>query len=204
VRIGWFVAAVAPPLVAFWQHLAAGHPVVAGAALCAYEGPLGIGGAGATRWRDRLVNGIDNALGRRFSRFDRRYREFVSGSLRYIDVKGLATIGFYTPELDEVFVDVRMAPSPPSDVPASVFADDGPSSFARRMLSDFLGGQRPAVIAIIGGPVSASRNLDPAVIAANVVHPVRGIALPNTLSGKSCVLTSTGSPSSRQIRLGFL
>ncbi len=72
VRIGWFVAAVAPPLVAFWQHLAAGHPVVAGAALCAYEGPLGIGGAGATRWRDRLVNGIDNALGRRFSRFDRR------------------------------------------------------------------------------------------------------------------------------------
>jgi len=70
--------------------------VVAGAALCAYEGPLGIGGAGATRWRDRLVNGIDNALGRRFSRFDRRYREFVSGSLRYIDVKGLATIGFYS------------------------------------------------------------------------------------------------------------
>jgi len=44
VRIGWFVAAVAPPLVAFWQHLAAGHPVVAGAALCAYEGGVG-------RWR---------------------------------------------------------------------------------------------------------------------------------------------------------
>jgi hypothetical protein len=151
-RIGWFVAAVAPPLVGFWQHLAAGHPVVAGAALVAYEGVLGVGGAIVTRWRDRLVDRVDNALGRRFSSFDRRYREFVSGSLRYIDVKGLATIGFYTPELDEVFVDVRVAPSPPSDVSASVLADEPANGFARRMLSDFLDGPGPSVIAIIGGP----------------------------------------------------
>jgi hypothetical protein len=151
-RIGWFVAAVAPPLVGFWQHIAAGHPVVAGVAVVVYEGVLGVGGAVATRWRDRLVDRVDNALGRRFSSFDRRYREFVSGSLRYIDVKGLATIGFYTPELDEVFVDVRVAPSPPSDVSASVLSDEPANGFARRMLSDFLDGPQPSVIAIIGGP----------------------------------------------------
>ncbi|HEX4705954.1 MAG TPA: NACHT domain-containing protein [Pseudonocardiaceae bacterium] len=155
-RIGWLLAAVAPPLVAFWQHLAIGHPVITGALVIAYEGILAtvrnVGGKLVGRWQDRLVDRVDKALGRRFSSFDRRYREFVAGALRFIDIKGLATVGFYTPELDEVFVEVSVAPSPPIDISPSVLADEPSGGFNRGMLSDFLDGPRPAVIAIVGGP----------------------------------------------------
>ncbi|MGH3623926.1 MAG: hypothetical protein ACRDQ5_19405 [Sciscionella sp.] len=51
-----------------------------------------------------LENGASliQAVRRRVSRFDRRYHEFVLTSRRFIDLKGLATIGHATPELDEV------------------------------------------------------------------------------------------------------
>src|SRR5438270_13669580 len=84
-RIGWATAVVAPPLVALWRHLTAAHPVLAAVLFVLYEGALGvvgfagsIGGELVQRWRSRLVNWADQALGRRFSHFDRRYREFVS------------------------------------------------------------------------------------------------------------------------------
>src|SRR2546423_11613576 len=51
--------------------------------------------------RHRIVERLDQSLRRKVSRFDRRYREFVLSSLRFVDLKGLATVGFYTPELDD-------------------------------------------------------------------------------------------------------
>jgi hypothetical protein len=155
-RVGLIAAAVAPPIAAFWQHLAVDHPVLVGIALLCYEGVLAtsrnVGGPLLGRWRNRLVDRIDGALGCRFSSFDRRYREFVSGAVRYVDVKGLATIGFYTPELDEVFVDVRVTPSPPIDISPGVLSDEPTDSYGRHMLSDYLDRPEPAVIAVIGGP----------------------------------------------------
>jgi hypothetical protein len=44
-------------------------------------------------------------------------------SMRRIDTKGLATVGPYTPELDEVFVDVGLVPRAPHQVPGGVLAD---------------------------------------------------------------------------------
>ncbi len=102
------------------------------------------------RWRDRVVDHLDTALRRRISRFDRRYREFVCSGVRFIDLKGLATVGFYTPELDEVFVDVSVAYRAPHQVPDGVLTRLPADVTERRSLSAFLDGRQPAVLAVLG------------------------------------------------------
>lgn len=87
-----------------------------------------------------------------FSGFDRRYRDFVADGLRYIDLKGLATVGFYTPELDEVFVDLSLTPSPPHDVPPGVLSDAPTAGLHRHLLADFLDRPQSAVLVVVGGP----------------------------------------------------
>jgi hypothetical protein len=101
-------------------------------------------------WAGRFVRVVDRRF--RFSGFDRRYRDFVAGGLRYIDLKGLATVGFYTPELDEVFVDLSLTPSPPHDVPPGVLSDAPTASLHRHLLSDFLDRPEAAVLVVVGGP----------------------------------------------------
>lgn len=107
---------------------------------------------GETAERTGLFTWVDRRFGRRFSRFDRRYRDFVSSGLRFIDLKGLATVGFYTPELDEVYVDLSLTPSPPHDVPQGVVSDAPAPDLTRRTLSDFLDRPEPAVIAVVAAP----------------------------------------------------
>lgn len=123
--VGWLVAAIVPPsLVVWWgQHLVADNPVLAVALVIAYEALVGLvafagevlGGL-RERWLKRVIDRVDRALGRRVSRIDRRYRESLQAALRHIDLKGLATVGFYTPKLDEVFVDVSLAHRAPIQV----------------------------------------------------------------------------------------
>lgn len=118
----------------------------------------------------RRRGGLAGWLDRRFSHFDRRYREFVASGLRFIDLKGLATVGFYTPELDEVFVDISLTPSPPHDVPQGVLSDAPAAELTRRLLSDFLDRPEPAVIAIVGGPGMGKTSL--------LLHNVRQLCGP--------------------------
>jgi hypothetical protein len=103
----------------------------------------------AVRRRGGLISSLDRQFG--FSRFDRRYRDFVAGGLRYIDLKGLATVGFYTPELDEVFVDLSLMPSSPHDVPQGVLSG-APITGSVNSLSDFLDRPEPALLVVVGGP----------------------------------------------------
>jgi hypothetical protein len=163
--VGKFVlvlAGAAPAVVALWV----GHPVLSLVLLAAYTlvvGVLTVTGEIARelrgRWRARIVDRVDRWLVRRFSLFGRRYREFVLGSLRFIDLKGLATIGFHTPELDEVFVDVSLTFRPPQDVADSLLPDLRPTAADRHSLRDFLDRPRPVVLALVGAPGSGKTTL---------------------------------------------
>jgi hypothetical protein len=167
-RIGWVVAGIGPPFIAAgtWRHLVADHPVLAGVIFVGYEAALAvvafageIAGELRRRWRDRMVDHVDQALGRWTSQFGRRYRECVLATLRFIDQKGLATIGYYTPELDEVFVDVSLARRAPHLVPGDVLADMPAEVTERRSIWDFLDHPEGAVLAVVGAPGSGKTTL---------------------------------------------
>src|SRR6266542_229143 len=163
-RVGWLVAAVGPPSVVAGTSLGwvEGHPVAAIGLGLAYEAVLGVVGfagdvAGGLRgrWRDRLVDRVDEGLLRRLSHFGGRYREYLLSSLRFIDLKGLATIGYHTPELDEVFVDVSLALRAPHQVPGDPLADLPAGVTERASIWEFLDRSGPVVLAVIGAPGAA-------------------------------------------------
>ncbi len=78
--------------------------------------------------------------------------------MRFIDLKGLATVGPFTPELGDVFVDVNLARRAPQIVTEDLSerSEDLPS---RRAIGDFLGREKPAVLAVVGGPGSGKTTL---------------------------------------------
>ena len=96
-RIGWVVAASGPPVAVagLWRDLVMDHPVFAVVLFIVYEILVAavvfageIAGELRKRWLERILDRADRALGLWVSRFDRRYRDFVLGSLRFIDLKG--------------------------------------------------------------------------------------------------------------------
>lgn len=112
VRAGWVAVIIGPPAVAaaLLRHLVAAHFATAVVLGLVYEGVVGgsrfVGGVVgelATRWRERLVERIDLMLQQKVSGFGLRYREFVLADVRFIDQRDLSTVGYFTPELDEVF-----------------------------------------------------------------------------------------------------
>jgi hypothetical protein len=111
------------------------------------------------RWQERIVNHLDRALRQWISRFGQRYREFMLDSLRVIDLEGLATVGFYTPELDEVFVDVSLAPREPNQASGSLLAVLPVEVTDHHSLWDFLDRPQPVVLAVIGAPCSGKTTL---------------------------------------------
>ncbi len=96
---------------------------------------------------------------RSISQFDRDYRALVLAGLRFIDQKGLATVGPFTPELDDVYVDVSLAPRPPHLVNEELLPDLPTDVTERRALSEFLGQTRPVLLAVIGAPGSGKTTL---------------------------------------------
>ena len=176
-RIGWFVAASGPPIAVagVWRDLVVDHPVFAVVLFIVYELLVAavvfageIIGELRKRWRDRIVAIVDPALGRWVSRFDGRYREFVLGSLRFIDLKGLATVGYYTPELDEVFVDVSLAFRAPNQVSGGLLAELPAEVTDRHSLGDFLDRPQPVVLAVLGVPGSGKTQTSGISIKATV------------------------------------
>jgi predicted NACHT family NTPase len=164
--IAWLATVIAPPAVAggVWRQFVSVHVFAALAIGVAYEVTVAVVGFFAviardvsSRWQERLVERLDLALRRKFSGFEKEYREFLLGGLRFIDLKGLATIGPFTPELDEVFVDVSLVSRSPHLIQPGVLSElAGPG---RRALSEFLGHRQAAIIAVVGAPGSGKTTL---------------------------------------------
>lgn len=167
-RIGWVVAAASGPgavAIGAWLDLVSVHWVTAMAVL-AYEAVLmalasvwGIVGDLWKRWRERIVDYFDLALQRRFSRFGRSYRQWVLDNQRFIDQSVLAIVGPFTPELDEVFVDVSLAPCALNDLQEGILADLPVKVTDRHSISDLLDRPKAALIAVVGVPGSGKSTL---------------------------------------------
>ncbi|MES4901855.1 MULTISPECIES: NACHT domain-containing protein [unclassified Streptomyces] len=169
-RIGLAAASVGPPAVLgakFWSSAAA-HPVAALLLFLAYEAALAavafaakVYGKVADRWVDRAADAVDRRLKWRISRVERDYRAYVLRHHRFIDLKGLATRGDYTPGLEEVFVDVSLVPRPAHEASQEPLA--GPVLWplpggtdggvpVRRSIREFIGRPEGAALAVIGAP----------------------------------------------------
>jgi hypothetical protein len=164
--IAWLATVVAPPAVAggIWRQFVSGHVLLALVIGVAYEVTVATVGFFAvvargvsSRWQQRLVESLDLALLRKLSGFGKRYSEFLLVGLRFVDLKGLATIGPFTPELDEVFVDVSLISRSPHLIRSGVLSE--PTGPGRRALSEFIGRRQAAVIAVVGAPGSGKTTL---------------------------------------------
>ena len=166
--ITWLVAFVVPPAVAggLGQHFVARHSVWAVSIGVAYEALVAVGGFFvviardvSSRWQARFADRIDLFLQRKAPRFERRYREFVLSGLRFMDHKGLATVGPFTPELEAVFVNVTLVPRPPRQISPGILPEQADELAGHRALADFLGRRRPAGLAVVGSPGSGKTTL---------------------------------------------
>ena len=155
------LVALGVPLAAaaWWRDLVAGHPVVA--LLLASGWLLFLGtwtvvrratAEPAERRLKQAGNALDRAVGRRVSGYGRRYRHWVLDSRRYIDVKGLATAGDHTPQLDEVYVDVALTRRAPHQVSGDPLSDVPENATERYSIGKFLDRDEPVVLAIVGPP----------------------------------------------------
>ncbi|WP_019813623.1 NACHT domain-containing protein [Saccharomonospora saliphila] len=104
------------------------------------------------RWQERLTERIDTAVLRMTSRFDRHYREFVLNSVRFVDLKGLTTIGFHTPEIEEVFVDVTLTRRAASRVEEGLVAPLPARIERRHSLGELIAEPGGRILGIIGVP----------------------------------------------------
>lgn len=117
--VGWLTSAItASGLGAAFLAWVRDHPGVAIALAIASP----VVGELLRRNRSRIVDHLDQWMVGRLSRFGGHYRKYLLARLRSVDLKGLPTIGFHTPELDEVFVDVSLVFRAPHQVPANPLA----------------------------------------------------------------------------------
>jgi NACHT domain/Sulfatase-modifying factor enzyme 1 len=167
-RIGWLLAALSLPSVvaATGRHLVVRHPVLAVLLLLTYWTLLiAVRFAGTVWaklsdiWSDRVAEHVDQAWARRFSNFSQRYNSYVLGSVRFIDQRGLPTVGFYTPDLDDVFVHVSLVRRAPHQVPTDPLAPLPPDVRGRLSIDSLLDGAKPSVLAVTGAPGTGKTTL---------------------------------------------
>jgi hypothetical protein len=124
----------------------------------------------ANRRFEEIGNVLDRAFGLWISQYDRQYRRWVLDSRRFLESKGLATVGDFTPELDEVFVDVGLVPNAPHKIIPGILSDAQANSARRQSIWEFLPLRGdPVVLAVIGVPGSGKTTL--------LSHVARRVAL---------------------------
>ncbi|PPK69889.1 NACHT domain-containing protein [Actinokineospora auranticolor] len=89
--------------------------------------------------------------------FEFRYREFVLTTLRYIDLKGLQTLGHSGIGFDDGYIDVSVTVRAPQQVGTALVA--GVPTGDRHPFDNFLDGKRPRILAVLGGPGSGKTTL---------------------------------------------
>src|SRR5260370_29406076 len=113
------VAAQIPPLATFLVGLQGKITWTSFALFLLYEFVLFVGGViyqiwlrVQAPWVDRSSIYVDSAMQRLLSGYGRHYRHYFWYEHRDLDVKGLSTIGTWTLDLKEVFVDLRIESKP--------------------------------------------------------------------------------------------
>ncbi|WKX70243.1 NACHT domain-containing NTPase [Streptomyces sp. XD-27] len=169
-KVGLAAASVVPPALLgarFWPSVRE-HPVGALLLFLAYLVLLAAVGFCvkvytnvADRWVTRAADGVDRRLRWRISRFERDYRAYVLSHHRFIDLKGLATRGDFTPGLEEVFVDVSLVPTPTHTASQESLAGTVRAAGAavRQSIHDFLGTPDGTALAVIGAPGTGKTTL---------------------------------------------
>src|SRR5436309_2995175 len=108
-----------------------------------------------SRWVDRLTDWVDHSLQALFSRYHRRYLDWIFYRHRDFDVKGLTTQSTYNLELEQVFVDLTIQPPPPGGTPADPLRPFPKELTGRRSIWDYLtSDQFTDHLALIGAPGS--------------------------------------------------
>ncbi|WP_344614295.1 NACHT domain-containing protein [Dactylosporangium salmoneum] len=162
VIVGIPTAAVA----ASWRTFVSEHPKLAAALVLAWLLAIAVvalvrrvAAKPIDQRLDQLGNAMNLAVGRRVSRYGRRWRAYVLTSLRLVEAKGLATVGPHTPELDDIFVDLGLVARAPHQVPGGVLADAAGDGSHRRSIHDLIDHVEPARLAVLGAPGSGKTTL---------------------------------------------
>src|SRR4051794_31796412 len=113
-----------------------------------------------SRWVDRLADWADHSLQALFSRYRRRYLDWIFYRHRDFDVKGLTTQSTYNLELEQVFVDLTIQPLPPGGTPADPIRPFPKELTGRRSIWDYLTSESfTDHLALIGAPGSGKTTL---------------------------------------------
>jgi hypothetical protein len=158
-KLGWIAAAVGLPAVGVAAAWIIGNPVLVGGVMVLYGGVVAVAGQLGKRWQDRIVEHTDQALGRLISRFPQHYREYLLSSLRFVDLKGLATVGFCNPELSDIYVDVSLTYQVPHQAPSGLVPQVPEALTDRHSIEEFIGQQAPHILAVLGAPGSGKTTL---------------------------------------------
>jgi NACHT domain len=167
VTVAWLTTAIGVPSVVAvlkW-HMFTAHPILAVGLLLSAGLLAGIAALAQELWNGKYkaltIGWISGGLDRRMARFGIRYRQHLLTKLELVDLKGTG-VPLFTPELDEVYVEVALAPRDPVKVfPSDLHADlsDLPEVGQRGPISAFLGGQHSRVLAVLGAPGSGKTTL---------------------------------------------
>src|SRR4029077_8240619 len=113
-----------------------------------------------SRWVDRLADWVDHSLQALFSRYRRRYLDWIFYRHRDFDVKGLTTQSVYNLELEQVFVDLTIQPPPLGGNSADPLRPFPKDLTGRRSIWDYLTSESfKDHLALIGPPGSGKTTL---------------------------------------------
>ena len=113
-----------------------------------------------SRWVEKLADGVDHSIQALFSRYRRRYLDWIFYRHRDFDVKGLTTQSTYNLELEQVFVDLTIQPPPPGGTPSDPIRPFPKELTGRRSIWDYLTSESfTDHLALIGAPGSGKTTL---------------------------------------------
>jgi hypothetical protein len=120
---------------------------------------LRVGRAVSDLWIPRLAKAIDRKVSAILGSYRERYLRQLLGSVRDIELLGVATQGEFSLQLKNVYVDVSLARRPLQETAHEPFVGAEAQPGERRTLESFLDAGGPQVFAVLGGPGTGKTTL---------------------------------------------
>lgn len=114
------------------------------------------------QWVRRSADGIDAWILRRTSRYTRHYLAYVTANTRYLDNKGLSTVGEVTLKMDDVLVNLALASKPVHALSSDpVGRGNSASGLRYGSIWEWLreGDRERSILAVVGPPGSGKTTL---------------------------------------------